>query len=283
LLILNQKAETIETPIEERMELQEVLEDFFCKDLWFSIFKQSPIYLLLIFKRVNRLFRRLADAELQKRSLAIDSTISIARLLDFAYYDCSLQSVTYKDKTYYGRTTMWYTRPDVAPISNDDPNLPCKGYSSCDDDDEESEGGYKVYPEDYKLIRYNMALHIPNNSWAFALLSYLEHRFVYLPHSIILHNDMGLNDDHRGKDHFNIEVDFHDDWTIEKGVHSIQDIVQACYRIKGNKLNNQYEAFFRFIHNDFKEDELNEKLKNNISFDATDNVWDATPVIDHGS
>ena len=83
----------------------------------------------------------------------------------------------------------------------------------------------------------------------------------------------------------NIELDFHDDWTFPAGVYRVCDIIEGAYRIKANKFDNQYEAFFHFSHNGYDEKTMKKDDKDNIQkyieFDGE--YWVVNPVIDHGS
>ena len=108
---------------------------------------------------------------------------------------------------------------------------------------------------------------------------------VYLPHAMLLINKLGrMNPDHRGQNHMNIVLDWHEEFLIPAGIHSVYDIVQSCFRIKGNKFENNYEMFCRMIDEDDLENnksEVLEELSNYIDFD--DSEWFVTQCIDHGS
>jgi hypothetical protein len=117
-----------------------------------------------------------------------------------------------------------------------------------------------------------------------AVMVFQECSLVYLPHAIHLVNTEGINEDHRGSNHMNIELDWYEEYVIPAGIHSVYDIVQSCFRIKGNKFENHYEMFCRIIDvDDFDvEDSLDvEELSRVIDFE--DSEWTVTPVIDHGS
>jgi len=65
---------------------------------------------------------------------------------------------------------------------------------------------------------------------------------VYLPNSICLNNDIGINDDDRGTEDSELEFgDFHDEWRIEKGYRTVGDIANGFYKIKSHKYENWYE------------------------------------------
>jgi hypothetical protein len=107
---------------------------------------------------------------------------------------------------------------------------------------------------------------------------------VYLPNAIRMINGEGMNEDHRGRNHLNIELDWHEEYLIPGGMHSVYNIVQSCFRIKGNKFENHYELVCRIIDTeDFDPEEsvYMEELTTVVSFD--DEEWLVTPMISHGS
>jgi hypothetical protein len=117
-----------------------------------------------------------------------------------------------------------------------------------------------------------------------AVMLFQECSLVYLPHAMQLVNDTGVNEDHRGRNHMNIELDWHGEYTIPAGIHSVYDIVQSCFRIKGNKFENNYEHFCRIFDADDFDSENSEDMKELlevVDFDGSE--WIVTPSIDHGS
>jgi hypothetical protein len=107
---------------------------------------------------------------------------------------------------------------------------------------------------------------------------------VYLPHAIRLVNTEGVNEDHRGCNHMNIELDWYEEYVIPAGIHSVYDIVQSCFRIKGNKFENHYEMFCRIIDVEEFNSENSEDMEELLRvIDFEDSEWTVTPVIDHGS
>jgi hypothetical protein len=107
---------------------------------------------------------------------------------------------------------------------------------------------------------------------------------VYLPHAIRLVNTEGVNEDHRGSNHLNIELDWYEEYVIPAGIHSVYDIVQSCFRIKGNKFENHYEFFCRIVDVEEFNSESSEDMEElSRVVDFEDSEWTVTPVIDHGS
>jgi hypothetical protein len=128
------------------------------------------------------------------------------------------------------------------------------------------------------------ALGSVRQSFGKAVMVFQECSLVYLPHAIRLVNTEGVNEDHRGSNHMNIELDWYEEYVIPAGIHSVYNIVQSCFRIKGNKFENHYEMFCRIIDvDDFdvEDSEDIEELSRVIDFE--DSEWTVTPVIDHGS
>ena len=119
-----------------------------------------------------------------------------------------------------------------------------------------------------------------------ALMVFQGCSLVYLPHAMQLVNDQGMNGDHRGRNHLNIELDWHQEYIIPAGMHSVYDIVLSCFRIKGNKFENNYENFSSFIGYDGIDPDDPEdmaELSEVIDFDFDDSEWIVTPAIGHGS
>jgi hypothetical protein len=107
---------------------------------------------------------------------------------------------------------------------------------------------------------------------------------VYLPHSIKLFNKHGLPLSHEGSDHMNIRLDFHSEYVIPAGVHSVYNIVQSFYRIKGNKFENFYEELNMILEP--CEEENKEEMKCYLKAVAEkiyleENMWIVCPVVSH--
>jgi hypothetical protein len=82
-------------------------------------------------------------------------------------------------------------------------------------------------------------------------------------------------------------LDFHDEFTIPAGIHSVYNIVQSCFRIKANKFENSYEMFCSILDEDFDPkkpttEELR-TLSRSVAFDQEKSEWTVKPIIDHGS
>jgi hypothetical protein len=107
---------------------------------------------------------------------------------------------------------------------------------------------------------------------------------VYLPHAIRLVNTEGINDDHRGRNHLNLELDWFEEYVIPAGIHSVYNIVQSCFRIKGNKFENHYEFFCPVVNaEDFDPEDSEDMEELSRVVDFEDSEWIVAPVIDHGS
>lgn len=126
-----------------------------------------------------------------------------------------------------------------------------------------------IEPED--LIKY-----VFNNN---KILTYKNYELVYFPNDVKIYNNMGINDDHRGSNHYNIQLDYSEEYTFDKGFHSIYDIVQGCFRLLSHKNDGNYEMICNFIHEDEEDD-------NNIESNITQTKsgdWIVSLIIDHGS
>jgi hypothetical protein len=145
-------------------------------------------------------------------------------------------------------------------------------------------------PSNPEQIMYHFDVADPNamgyvrERFGKAIMVFQRCSLVYLPHTVQLINNAGVNDDHRGRNHLNIELDWHGEYTIPAGIHSVYNIVQSCFRIKGNKFENNYEHFGRiFDADDFDSEnsEDMEELLGVVDFDGSE--WIVTPSIGHGS
>jgi len=116
-----------------------------------------------------------------------------------------------------------------------------------------------------------------------SLTNYQGFTNVKLNHNLCITNDMGFeNSDHRGSNHVNINLnyDFNGQITIPAGELTIQEFVEKCYRIKGNKFDNQYELFCHFTKNEDGEFDI---VLQDDEDDPAIKTWFATVAVDHGS
>ena len=264
---------------------------------------------------------QMSEDEIKEKCLTVDDKYLFAELFDFAYHECSVNHVIYEGKVYYPCTTTWYSRPKNAPVAEHDPDIECKGYWNCYEDDVEVLS-QKLEPEKKKLFfeLYSAEKSRKCDYKNFSKLQDLKQEiyefgerkfpvvipdrdkplryvisgpnmfkgkeYIYFPQLVFLMNGRGENSDHRGSNHMNIELDFHHDWTFEPGVYRIADVIEGAYRIKGNKFDNQYEAFFNFSHSGYDEKTMKDHDKDNVGKNIEfydDENWSITPVIDHGS
>jgi hypothetical protein len=128
------------------------------------------------------------------------------------------------------------------------------------------------------------AMGYPRRRLGKAVMEFRGCTLVYMPHAMWLINKVGrMNPDHRGQNHMNIVLDWQDEFVIPAGIHSVYDIVQSCFRIKGNKFENSYEMFCRIISVDYPEKRSRdiEELSKVIDFD--DSEWFVTMGVAYGS
>jgi len=59
---------------------------------------------------------------------------------------------------------------------------------------------------------------------------------------VILSNESGFNDGHRGADHTSIILDFHDEYKLNR-TFTFKDFVTACFKIKSHKYDMWYELY----------------------------------------
>lgn len=255
---------------------------FFQKEIWMVIVRNLALDELLKMKLLNKSLLTVIKGEMMTRASTntVDDVVTIALLLDHCYQEQGLRYVIHKEKSYYPCNTMWYDRSDDPPDQEHDPNIQCTGYE-CHTGPWSKDNLHYVYPDDGDVIKYvfkeDEQARI-NRSGGYLSLGSL----LYFPRPITLVNDMGKNDDHRGSNHINIELDFACNYRISAGIHTLYDIVQGCYRIKHHKFHNQYEGFFTFIYDDdIVDDKKISELADYIYL--AESGWIAKPVIDHGS
>jgi hypothetical protein len=261
----------------------------FSKDVWSVIIQFIPVQQLAKFRIVN-MFQRLVTIEQRKRATTLDDPISLAQIMDFAYLNCIVSHVTHQRMEYYPFNTLWYKRPVDLLEREHDPNLTCDGDES---DECETREDDILIPDPGESIIYHFNT-VDRKfqgdggiNYGKAKMVMFEKSLVYLPHAVRLINKRGMNHDHRGRNHANIMLDLHKEYTIPAGIHSVYDIVQSCFRIKGNKFENNYEMFCSFLDEDFdpkqpKDEDLKD-ICDVIVFDSKKCEWKVSPNIDHGS
>ncbi len=263
----------------------------FSKDVWSVIIQFIPTLLLAKFRCVNKMFQSLITIEQRNRAVTLDDHLSLGVITSFAFEKCIVSHVTYQEKDYYPFNTIWYNRPSDFPEQEHDPTFDCNGDDS--DECETKNEDILIPAEDSDPIKYhfkarrNRCPYVCDEEPAQKVqMLIFEKSLVYLPHAVRLINTDGINSDHRGRNHANIQLDFSSEYTIPAGVHSVYDFVQGCFRIKGNKFENFYELV-TMMSPDFDPNNLTKhditELTTLITFDSNKPEWIVTPNIDHGS
>jgi hypothetical protein len=246
------------------------------------------------------------DEELDAEELVtdtqmVDTVMGLAELSDWCYSH-RMSHAIYEGKTYYPCTTTWTDRSDDVPVREWDPNRTCTGYWKCSngkedhDDDAPSAGESQdsdddnpdapenprrfkplVIPDDPDRIIYVFNAHAP--------LLFKGKPKIELKHHLVIKNMMGKNSDHRGSNHSNLKLDFHLAWEFPPGIYDTYTILAGFWRIKANKYDNQYEAFFPFRYNWYDKEPLDPEEVTKIGKQVYIQGGQARikPIIDHGS
>jgi hypothetical protein len=231
----------------------------------------------------------------------VDTVLSLAELSDWCYSH-RMSHAIYEGKTYYPCSTTWRDRPDDIPSRAWDPDRKCSGYWKCsngkedhdddsppelqdtdydsdDSDAPENPTKFKplVVPEEPEKVIYVFDAHAP--------LFFKGKPQIELKHHLVIKNMMGRNSDHRGSNHSNLKLEFSAAWEFPPGIYDTYTILAGFWRIKANKYDNQYEAFFPFSYNWDKEEplapgEIDEIEKYVIVQGGQARI---KPIIDHGS
>ena len=100
---------------------------------------------------------------------------------------------------------------------------------------------------------------------------------------VVMNDNDCLNEDHRGSNHMGIEFDHLFNGTIEipAGTYTGDELGNLLWRVKGNKFDNQYEMYLRFIIDDRVR--IREIISNIVLPTDQDNKTYVTLRFDHGS
>ncbi len=142
--------------------------------------------------------------------------------IDAIYQNTVLDSVTSKGKTYYNNSTTW---AEAHPLNEND--VPCDGYLT-------DECTFTPVPAPGK-IAYNIKTTEDTPS------TYLDEVIFPADLEVVLHNKAGINHDHRGSNHTDIQLDFHDTWVLRGSTR--RDLAEGLYRVKSHKFDLCYEMF----------------------------------------
>lgn len=182
------------------------------------------------------------------------STEDIIKLTKIIFKNQKLQYVIYDDKIYFERVNLWSSK-------NVDKKCPCledkdgeKGYWKCNYkynyyaiyDDSIRPTKEKIYvfdfndkflsekdydDEDKELKEFFLKRILPNKEK------------ITIKENLIFQNKDGINRDHRGSTHCQLELEFIPIITIKKGTYSFDEISNLLWNLKSHKFENWYELF----------------------------------------
>jgi hypothetical protein len=159
--------------------------------------------------------------------LSVFKKESIAAL----YEEFRLDHVTYLGQTFYQNSTLWDEPHPLNPYDK-----PCKAYINdgerpYDPDDEGTDTCTHVSAQVAGHIEYHFS---PDNDT-------LNTKICPDEFSVELINTCGINEDHRGSNHTDIQLDFNPNWVLRGS--TLRDLVEGMYRVKSHKFDYNYELF----------------------------------------
>jgi hypothetical protein len=156
--------------------------------------------------------------------------------------------VIYKGQPYYERENQWQN--SECPIRPDyDPDLECDNYmSDCEAPDDD------IYPSDDEDIEFVINREpdvVPDEDyWTASELDLyqrlqnkdLEKVLLVGYEKLIIHNTMGINEDHRGSDHCKVHIPFNSQ-TIDTKSLTLRELMTRFYQLKSHHWDKNYEMF----------------------------------------
>lgn len=173
---------------------------------------------------------------------------TIEALFQYINRTTKFDHIIYNGKPYYERENMWQNsecevRPDY------DPDVECDQYmSDCEDPEDD------IYPSDYKNIEFVITQEhdvVPDeDDWSpseIALYERLQNKdpekvLLVGYEKLIIHNSMGINEDHRGSDHCKVHIPFYHD-TIDTKHLTLRELMTRFYQLKSHHWDKNYEMF----------------------------------------
>lgn len=168
-------------------------------------------------------------------------------LYRYAMETTDIKRVEYKGKKYYQRSNMWGKGPEERPAH--DPDVICEfyGWDGC------CEAPATIFPEDPNDVTYHLVYNPRWIGWndeqlinqdMVMLLQQIDPNEITLTgyDELLLTNDSGINDDHRGSDHCQVNLEFYEEYEVKLPA-TLYDFMNACYRIKSHKWGRWYELY----------------------------------------
>jgi hypothetical protein len=172
-----------------------------------------------------------------QRISKMSSTHYLTNLL-FKYISQSFELVSVLDtgsgKVYFPRSNVWNSKEDAEG--------PCCGdtdHEECIFTDVVKPKGDLVYNIDYSPDQDVFDTEEEEKQWSLFQEQGKEMEVFPKGKILILRNDNGVNDDHRGSDHTQIRLDFNEIWVCRG--NKMADLAEAYFRVKSHKFENCYE------------------------------------------
>lgn len=157
------------------------------------------------------------------------------KFISEVYSKCKFLEAIYEGNIYYPHKTKWHNGViEGRPAS--DPHRECNAYS------EEECTHTHVHVKYPAAIKYNIDSSDLDVSSLLGIEDPLKLLFVGGKLNIT-RSPLYPNDDHRGSDHFSIELDFETSRTLETPF-TLTELIDALYRLKSHKTDSWYEGYF---------------------------------------
>lgn len=162
------------------------------------------------------------------------------RFMYWLYDNTSVESVSFKSSV-DGKEQTILQYKNTWSCGEVDSSKECDGYRDCDLNlPEPSVDGtvtYNISMDDQSPDESECKLKIDFREF---VRDYMDKEFLQ-NYKIVLINDSGFNQDHRGSDHTRIELPFYSRCTLYK--NTVREFIQGMYRIKSHKFDHWYELF----------------------------------------
>lgn len=172
-------------------------------------------------------------------------------LYRYAMMTTEIVLIEYEGKRYYQRSNMWGegSSEGLSERPLYDPDVNCEFYTW----DGECEAPSTIFPDNPDEVTYHLSYDQDGIDWndeqinhnnLIRLIKHIDPSQITLVgyETLILENDNGINDDHRGSNHCQVDLEFYDEYKMKLPI-SLMDFMKGCYRIKSHKWDKWYELY----------------------------------------
>jgi hypothetical protein len=180
----------------------------------------------------------------------VDIKDFFSNMIKLVYNSYQITHVNYDQKNYFNCSNSWSGgKPSDGRYCHDDEE--CDGYSDCELERTTISNKNKNNVKYFYIRDINYDCDNDNDNELYQevknIMDYLEENdddnIVFNSnYEIVLINPYGINDDHRGSDHTPIVLPFHQNVILGK-TFTLDDLINACYKIKSHKFDYWYELY----------------------------------------